>query len=60
MFDTLLNKIMENHSIELVNQITAEILTFLNLKEKEIDWPNQFLLDSEWNWVNNNPPVDDI
>lgn len=60
MFDALLKEIMENHSLELVNQIIDETLEFLNLKEKEIDWPNQFLLDSEWNWVNNSPPVDDI
>jgi predicted nucleotidyltransferase len=52
--------LMANHNMELVNGFCEEMLTFVKLEEKSIDWPNQFLVDSEQNWLEHEPPVDDL
>jgi hypothetical protein len=44
----------------VVENSIKELFQFLNLEEKYIDWPNTFLKDSEWNWVDHDPPVDDL
>lgn len=53
-------KLTEDHNIEFVNKFCEEVLAFVNLEEKSIDWPNQFLIDSEQNWLEHEPPVDDL
>jgi len=40
--------------------LVKNILEFINYNEKSVDWPNYFLKDSEQNWINHEPPVDDI
>ena len=55
-----INDLMENHSLEKVNDFCADILAFINYTEKTVDWPNYFLVDSEQNWVEHEAPVDDI
>ena len=55
-----INLLLENHSLEKVNEFCEEILKFINYNDKSVDWPNYFLRDSEQNWINYEPPVDDI
>ena len=57
---TKINSLLENHSLKKVNEFCEEILKFINYNEKSVDWPNYFLKDSEQNWVDHEPPVDDL
>jgi predicted nucleotidyltransferase len=59
-FDSLLGEVMNKPTIAVVENSIKELFKFLNLEEKYIDWPNTFLKDSEWNWVDHDPPVDDL
>lgn len=52
-----INELLENHSLDLVNNFSTEILQFINFNEKSVDWPNYFLRDSEQNWIYNKPPL---
>lgn len=55
-----IDELFENHTLEKVNEFCAEILGFVGLEEKAVDWPNYFLKDSEQNWIEHEPPVDDL
>ncbi len=55
-----IDQLFENHTLEKVNKYCKEVLDFIEYDEQEIDWPNYFLKDSEQNWINHEPPVDDI
>src|SRR5690606_6839048 len=57
-FDERLGNILTEPNMELIQSLTNDLLAFLNLEEKSIDWPSQFLIDSEWNWLEHEPPVD--
>ena len=59
-FDETLDRLLNAPDQDLVEHLCGEVLSFVGLEEKEVDWPNQFLLDSEWNWVEHEPPVDDL
>lgn len=59
-FDDRLDHILKEPNWELIQTFTNDLLAFLHLEEKNIDWPSQFLLDSEWNWLEHEPPVDDL
>jgi predicted nucleotidyltransferase len=59
-FDQAIERIMEQHSLELVNQFCSQVLRSVGLEEKSLDWPNWFLVDSELNWVEHAPPIDDL
>lgn len=36
------------------------VLAFAGVEAGSLDWPNQFMLDSEWNWMEHEAPVDDL
>ncbi len=55
-----INSLFEDHNLKKVNEFCEVILEFINYNEKSVDWPNYFLKDSEQNWVNHEPPIDDI
>jgi predicted nucleotidyltransferase len=55
-----IEELFEIHSIEKVNEFCKEILDFINFNEKTVDWPNYFLNDSEQNWIEHEPPIDDL
>ncbi len=59
-FEATLERLLHTPNRDLVALLCSEVLAFVGLEEKAIDWPNQFLLDSEWNWVEHEPPVDDL
>lgn len=56
MIDVLLN----DNSLEKVNGFCEDIFNFINFTEKTVDWPNYFIRDSEQNWIEHDPPVDDL
>ena len=59
-FDAAIEGIMANHSPELVNGFCSEVLKYIAADEQSIDWPNRFLSDSELNWLEHEPPIDDL
>ena len=59
-FDQTLERILNAPNQDLVVEFCGSVLAFVGLTEKTVDWPNQFLVDSEWNWVEHEPPVDDL
>ena len=55
-----INDLLDNHTLEKVNDFSMDILGFINFTEKTVDWPNYFLKDSEQNWIEHEAPVDDL
>lgn len=55
-----IDQLLKAHSIEKVNDYCSKLLSFIDLDEKDIFWPNLFMKDSELNWMNSEPPVDDL
>ncbi|MEJ2614699.1 MAG: nucleotidyltransferase domain-containing protein [Ignavibacteriaceae bacterium] len=54
------NEIFENHTLIKVNTFCEAVLNFIGFNEQTVDWPNYFLKDSEQNWIDHEPPVDDL
>ncbi|MCB0192119.1 MAG: nucleotidyltransferase domain-containing protein [Anaerolineae bacterium] len=52
--------LFKQHSLEKVNRFCLEMLAFIHFNEQTVDWPNYFLKDSEQNWLEHEPPVDDL
>lgn len=59
-FDAQLALIGESPTVDRVNAFVASVLGFVGLGESDVDWPNQFLADSEFNWLYHQTPVDDL
>ena len=55
-----MEELLTSNSPEKVNRFCAEILEFIDCNERTVDWPNYFLRDSEQNWLNHAPPIDDL
>lgn len=52
--------LLERHTLEQVNGFCQEMLEFIDFTEETLDWPNYFLKDSEQNWLEHEPPIDDL
>ena len=59
-FDKALTQLLAAHDLETVNQFSSQLIRFLQIDEKALDWPNHFLHDSELNWMEHEPPIDDL
>ena len=59
-FDNSLQQLLTEHDQALVNGFCEAMLTFLDLDEVALDWANHFIRDSEMNWLDGEPPVDDL
>lgn len=55
-----IEQILSMPSAEIINGYCDKILSFINWDETKIFWPNQFMKDSELNWMNGEPPIDDL
>jgi hypothetical protein len=54
------NELFEGHTPDRVNSFCLEILEFINFTEQTVEWANYFLKDSEQNWLEHEPPIDDL
>lgn len=52
--------LFERHTLENVDCFCQEILAFIGFTEQTVDWPNYFMKDSEQNWLEHEPPIDDL
>jgi predicted nucleotidyltransferase len=59
-FNELLESLLLTPSFETAQKLTDGLLSFVGLKERDVDWPNQFMVDSEMNWLYHEAPVDDL
>lgn len=59
-FDQSIEHLLAHHTQDTVNAFCNQVLQFVQLDEPSLDWPNQFLHDSELNWVEHEAPVDDL
>jgi predicted nucleotidyltransferase len=47
-------------TIENIEALYEKVKTFQPWIEGEFSWPTQFMSDSEWNWMDEKTPVDDL
>jgi hypothetical protein len=59
-FDALIASFIEIPAYALAEKITNDVLGFIHVSEKNADWPNQFMIDSEMTWVDHESPIDDL
>ncbi|CAM3956164.1 nucleotidyltransferase domain-containing protein [Cohnella lubricantis] len=59
-FDKSIEHLLAHHTLDGVNAFCEQVLRFVELDPSSLDWPNQFLHDSEWNWIAHEPPIDDL
>lgn len=55
-----INSLFDSHTQEKVDRFCLDTLEFINFNEQTVDWPNYFLKDSEQNWIDHEPPIDDL
>lgn len=55
-----LAKLLETRNFAMAQNISDGLFSSLGLVEKDLDWPNQFMVDSELNWLHHEAPVDDL
>jgi len=55
-----INVLFENHTEEKVNIFCMKVLDYIGFNEQTVNWTDYFLKDCEQNWINNEPPVDDL
>ena len=60
IYEMLNFNVFDNGTVEKVNEFCSGVLSFTDVDEKLFFWPNQFLKDSEINWMDREPPVDDL
>jgi predicted nucleotidyltransferase len=59
-FDAIIEKLASRPDYEVAKELVELLLEFLGLEEKSVDWPNQFMVDTEFNWLYKQTPVDDL
>lgn len=55
-----IDELFKKHTIEGVNNFCTNVLDYIGFDELTVDWPNYFLKDSEQNWIEHEPPIDDL
>lgn len=59
-WEDLLYGFSDHPSLDAAQRLVDTILGYIGVEESKIDWPNQFMTDSEMNWLYHEPPVDDL
>lgn len=59
-FEAAIAELLDAPSSSSATRISEMVFGFIGVEEKQIDWPNQFLTDSEMNWVEHEAPIDDL
>lgn len=59
-FDKSIDRLLADHTQDDVVAFCNQTLSFVGLSEATLDWPNYFLHDSELNWLEHEPPIDDL
>ena len=59
-FGRSLTELLGQPDFGFVERFCGEVLDFAGVDAAKLDWPNRFLRDSELNWVDHEPPIDDL
>lgn len=59
-FADLIAELLAGPSVGAARRLKDGVLAFAGENEATLDWPNQFLVDSELNWLEQEAPVDDL
>ena len=52
--------LLDDPSNEKINVLYNKVFDFIGFSDNTVDWPNYFMADSEQNWIDHEPPVDDL
>jgi predicted nucleotidyltransferase len=55
-----IQKLLSAPNVEFVNEFCLRVIAFVGYDEQSYFWPNRFMCDSEQNWIEHEPPVDDL
>lgn len=55
-----LTQLMETPTFSIAQEISDVVFSSYGLSEKDVDWPNQFMADSELNWIDHEAPIEDV
>ncbi len=53
-------ELLERPSFAAAQRLRDTVLVFAGRREQELDWPNQFMADSELTWLEHEAPIDDL
>ena len=59
-FQKILAEFAQAPDFGWAQSLTDAVLAFIGVAEPGTDWPNRFMADSELNWLDHEPPVDDL
>ena len=59
-FATYLRELLERPSLASAQRLQDAVLAFVGEAGRGLDWPMQFMVDSELNWLHHEAPVDDL
>jgi hypothetical protein len=59
-FADLIAELLARPSAAAAQRLKDAVLAFAGEREANLDWPNQFVVDSELNWLEHEAPVDDL
>ena len=59
-FSERIAELLERPSFAAAQRLKDGVLAFAGAQEQELDWPNQFMVDSELNWLEHEAPIDDL
>ena len=51
---------MQQHHRDAIEAVVMSLLLFREWPQAAAGWSTQFMLDSEWNWLDGEPPIDDL
>jgi hypothetical protein len=59
-FAICLHDLLERPSVVAAERLRDAVLTFVGEAGRGLDWPTQFMIDSELNWLHHEAPIDDL
>ena len=59
-FDARLHDLLGRPSLAAAQRLQDAVLAFVGNGARDLDWPTQFMLDSELNWLHHEAPIDDL
>ncbi len=59
-FDARLHDLLGRPSLAAAQRLQDAVLAFVGDGARDLDWPTQFMLDSELNWLHHEAPIDDL
>ena len=59
-FVDLVRVLAIDHTPAAAEAVVMSLLLFREWPQAPAGWSTQFMLDSEWNWLGGEPPIDDL